>query len=194
MPRSPAGCHAVHVRSLRAAVLLAAGLVLPVSLLSACTGSDEPAEVRDTGTTSPTTASTDASTEPTSSSAPTESDPPTSGDEPAFPLISGDPCTTTVKVTGAVEETWDAEGDVALSESGPTATYQTHDGATVLTAYAEGNGFQETFILSVGLDTYAPAPGSGELEISDDGTDATIDADAVGASDASVHVIARIAC
>lgn len=184
------------VKSLRTAVLLGVSLVLSLSGLSACGGSDDAGSTGSAASADPQSSSpptTESGTSPGTQPGTQPSAEPGAGGEPAFPLIAGAACDSTVTLTGVVEQSWTATGAVALSDSGPVATYQSDDGATVLTAYAAGNGFEQTFVVAVGLDTYAPAPGKGTLDVAADGSRASIDAVATGGS-GDVHVTATITC
>lgn len=165
--------------------LLAAALLVPALLLAGCSGDDEPeAGASPSGS---------ASTTPAEDGSPSA----TATEEPVIPPITGDPCRTTVKLTGDVRKAWTKRGTVVTDTGGgPVAVYQSTDGSIALTAYAAGNGFETSVIVNAGTASYGSAAGAKGLAVKADGSGATVRVDAVAPGNAKkkVRVVATFRC
>ena len=176
--------------------LLAAALALSLTVLAACGGSEDDASE----TTDETSASaTEPAAEPDGAEEPDGTDEASSDDdEPPIPLIPGDPCESEVTITGAVEAAWSGEAAVLLvdGDNGPPATYQSADGQQVVTVYGEGNGFEQSVVLTSGTDSFGTTVGAPGIEVAGDGSGAMVDADLVtpGSGEDGVHVTATFTC
>ncbi|WP_232677657.1 hypothetical protein [Nocardioides sp. R-C-SC26] len=171
------------------AIAAASSLALAL-MLTACGGDDDQKDTSSGADTSAGQSDEDAGSGDSGDGA---------GDEAPVPLMQGDACDAQVEVTGEVAADWQGDGVVSTSESdvAPLATYQSADGGAVLTLYAEGNGFDASAILLVGTDqSYGTSIDADGLDIADDGSGATIDADFVSplGTETDVHVVATFAC
>lgn len=129
-------------------------------------------------------------------------DPDGGGDDAAadgdVPALQGEDCDAEVTLTGAIEASWSGNATVDTSDSvAPPATYQSSDAGTILTVSAVGNGFDDpTVILLADGRSFGVPFGEGSVDVSADGSGATIDAAApeVGGEGGTVQVTATFTC
>lgn len=101
----------------------------------------------------------------------------------SVPEMQGEDCDAQVSLTGAVSAEWDggAKVDVTDSEVAPPATYQSNHDGFMLTVGSTGHGFDDPTVILLTDDgtSYAvPFDEGGTVEVQDDGSGATIEAEA----------------
>lgn len=164
-----------HMRSTRAAALCASFL-LPLSLLAACSGDDEP----------------ESSSSPESG----PSDDGSAGGQ-AEDKQKIRTCRVDVALTGAESRTVSGKGRaIAGNSSGPRSLYQFEKDGLRVDAYSEGEDFTPSVNVSVGGANYSTDPDADGLEIAPNGRSAVADVSASGveAEAPDVQVVAEFAC
>lgn len=117
-------------------------------------------------------------------------------DVPDTPDISGFDCDVDVEVTGDV--TGELEGGTAVTNNagGPKAFYQALGEELLLSAYSEGDGIDPSLILQAGAETYGTDADTDGLDIREDGSGFTVDAEValVPSGDKTARVTGTMSC
>ncbi len=101
-----------------------------------------------------------------------------------FPLLEGEECDAEVTLSGVREAEWSSAGTVAPStgDTQPT-TYQSADGASVVTVYAADAGFDAAVVVQLEGAAFSSSPGDPGLDVAADGSGAVVDVEALAAED-----------